>query len=261
MTVPFGPAGGLGQCVRIRGRPGGLGVRRRRLVGLDRGAQPGLVGNAQQRVDDEVVGRVDRMADTEPLREVDGPDVLAVGVVVVGRPVAGRSARAVELAHRRRHEVDGHLLGPLGDRARLLVGRGEQDRQYEDQADDDPGRDHDLLDQVVTPVGALPFTCGLVLGPPGVAQASAALLAIRGRGGRRRLVGRQAFERIGRHDAVPAHEQDVRDDEPDHRERQQEDVPAVHLAEVREVEERADPGRVHRVLGLRGDPLRVEVLL
>ena len=36
---------------------------------------------------------------------------------------------------------------------------------------------------------------------------------------------------------------------------------AVHLTEVGEVEEGADANRVHRVLGLRGDPLRVEVLL
>src|SRR5581483_12434088 len=43
--------------------------------------------------------------------------------------------------------------------------------------------------------------------------------------------------------------------------RQQHDVQSVHLAEVEDVEERADPGSVHGVLGVYRDELRSEVLL
>ena len=58
-----------------------------------------------------------------------------------------------------------------------------------------------------------------------------------------------------------SHQQDVRGDERHHREREQQHVVAVHLTEVRHVEERADASSVEAVLGLRGDPLRIEVLL
>jgi hypothetical protein len=57
------------------------------------------------------------------------------------------------------------------------------------------------------------------------------------------------------------HEQDVRRHQADHGDRQQQHVVAVHLAEVQNVEEGADAGRVEPVLRLRRDPLRVEVLL
>ena len=44
-------------------------------------------------------------------------------------------------------------------------------------------------------------------------------------------------------------------------ERQQHDVPHEHLAEVEHVPDGAGAGGVDAVLGLGGDPLRVEVLL
>ena len=76
-------------------------------------------------------------------------------------------------------------------------------------------------------------------------------------------LGRAAFvlELKRRDDAVAPHEEHVSTDEQHDRQRQQKYVVAVHLAEIREVEERAYADRVHRVLRLCGDPLRVEVLL
>ena len=56
-------------------------------------------------------------------------------------------------------------------------------------------------------------------------------------------------------------QQHVPDDQGHHGDREQDHVPGVHLAEVGDVEEGADPNRVEAVLALAGDPLRVEVLL
>src|ERR1700681_2457916 len=79
--------------------------------------------------------------------------------------------------------------------------------------------------------------------------------------GARRLRARQLLVELEwRDDPVTAYEQDVRAHEQHDREGQQQDVPAVHLAEVGDVEEGPYAGRVERVLGLRGDPLRVVVL-
>ena len=53
----------------------------------------------------------------------------------------------------------------------------------------------------------------------------------------------------------------MRGHERDDDHRQQQHVVGVHLAEVQDVEERSDAGRVQPVLRLRRDPLGVEVLL
>ena len=51
------------------------------------------------------------------------------------------------------------------------------------------------------------------------------------------------------------------DDQERNSDRQQHDVQAVHLTEIQNVEEGADAGPIHRILGVDGDELRVEVLL
>ena len=83
-------------------RPRRLLLGRRRRVGArSRCAQPGLAGDAAQRRDHVVHGGVDRVADAEPLLQVDEPLELAVAVVVVRRAVGRGAARAVELADAR----------------------------------------------------------------------------------------------------------------------------------------------------------------
>ena len=60
---------------------------------------------------------------------------------------------------------------------------------------------------------------------------------------------------------MPAHEQDVPDDQRDDSDGKQDHVEGVHLPEVGDPEEGADADRVQAVLALARDPLRVEVLL
>ena len=57
------------------------------------------------------------------------------------------------------------------------------------------------------------------------------------------------------------HQQDMGADDRDQDDGDQDDMPHQHLAEVHDVEERADPDRVERVLAAGRDPLRVEILL
>ncbi len=63
------------------------------------------------------------------------------------------------------------------------------------------------------------------------------------------------------YDPARPHQQDVGTDQGDEKKRKQDHVPEEHLADVHEIEERTQAGRVQRVLAVRGDPLRVEVLL
>src|SRR5260370_15785149 len=63
------------------------------------------------------------------------------------------------------------------------------------------------------------------------------------------------------HNATGAHHHDVEDHQDGDPDGQQHDVQPVHLTEVQDVEERSDAGGVHRVFGVDGDELRVEVLL
>ena len=60
---------------------------------------------------------------------------------------------------------------------------------------------------------------------------------------------------------MATHQEHVPDDQGDDDDGKQDDVEGVHLAEVGDVEEGADPDRVEPVLALAGDPLGVEVLL
>src|SRR5262249_1057932 len=81
-----------------------------------------------------------------------------------------RGARAVELAGGGGDEVRGEAARPLRDRARLIVGRGEQDREQHRQQPDHADRDAQLFDQVVGVVAPLPLL-RVVLGvkPPAAA--------------------------------------------------------------------------------------------
>jgi len=63
------------------------------------------------------------------------------------------------------------------------------------------------------------------------------------------------------YDATRPHEQDVGTYQRYEKQREQDHVPEEHLAEVHEIEERAQAGPVERILAVRGYPLRVEILL
>ncbi len=105
-------------------------------------------------------------------------------------------------------------------------------------------RDHRLLDEVVPPLRALPLDARVrserVLG------CAHSFLPSIGMGGTT---------------PRPTNEQHVACDQDPDEERQEHDVPEQHLAEVEDVEERADARGVEPVLRLPADPLRVEVLL
>src|SRR5664279_5035146 len=103
------------------------------LVGGERALQRGVRGDRLQRVDHVVIRGVDRVTDPQPFLRVEEGGVLALGVVVIGRPVFGGAAGATKLGHRSGLKIDRQLTRPLRDRARAIIGRGEENGQQDRQ--------------------------------------------------------------------------------------------------------------------------------
>ena len=155
--------------------------------------------------------------------------------------------------------------GPSATTAVIVLGfsSGEENRMVSTSASssDHPEGDRKLLDQVVGAVAALPLA--VARRAPAVCDAGGSRRQSRLgsgllRGGcgfaaawSRSNGGTTPWRRTSSTCAPPARSP----------QRQQQHVVAVHLAEVGDVEERPDADRVEPVLGLGGDPLRVEVLL
>ena len=134
--------------------------------------------------------------------------------VVVGRTVFGRVAGAVELLGGGGDEVDRQLPGPLSDRARLLVGRGEQHVSSTAIRAMTPTAMRQLFDQVIGGVGACPWLRVVV-----VRQLTPDTPVRRPPAQRGRAVFRRRWALAApclgpverRHDAVATHEQHVGD--------------------------------------------------
>jgi hypothetical protein len=212
-----------------------------------------VAGDGLERVEHEHPRRVDRVEDPgDPLPRDQERLHSAVAVVVRG-PVRGRERRARELGGGGGYEI-GRIGGsPLAQRELGLVGRRQDGGERNRGERDDQRREHGFPNQVVAADRAAPL---LGIGCP-------QRLPVVGPGRLRGLSERiaPAARGEGMDDAAIAHKQDVEADDPDQRERQQDDVPEQHLAEVHDVPEAADANGVEGVLAVGRDPLRIEVLL
>src|ERR1019366_7826075 len=104
-----------------------------------------------------VVGRIDRVVDSQPLGGIDRAELPGGGAVeVVWRAVSGGPAGTVELGGGCCGEADSVGVGPGLDGHRRVVGRAEQDGETCDEdAHHDEG-DQEFLGQVVGFVAAVP---------------------------------------------------------------------------------------------------------
>src|ERR1700693_2431185 len=94
-----------GQRLLVGGRPVRLVCAGGGLVGPDGGLESRLSRDRPQRRQDEILGGVDGVTDAEPLLQVDEPQMLPAGSMVVRRAIASGPAAAIKLSGGRCYKV------------------------------------------------------------------------------------------------------------------------------------------------------------